>query len=103
MVEAMGRGENVDAPYLLWDLVADSIGLLDALEIEKAHVVGLSMGGMIGQLMASRHQDRVLTFTSMMSHTGEPGLPGPSPKAWECLTAPLQPDHTYAMPALLPA
>jgi pimeloyl-ACP methyl ester carboxylesterase len=90
MIEARQRGETLLAPYLLWDLVADTVGLLDAFRIEKAHVVGLSMGGMIGQLMAARHRDRVWSFTSIMSHTGEPGLPGPTPKAWECLTAPLE-------------
>jgi pimeloyl-ACP methyl ester carboxylesterase len=90
MIEAMQRGEAVEAPYLLSDLVADTIGLLDALGIEKAHVVGLSMGGMIAQLMAAGHPDRVLTLTSIMSTTGEPGLPVSTPAAWTCLTAPLE-------------
>ena len=90
MIEAMQRGEAVEAPYLLSDLVADAIGLLDALGIEKAHVVGLSMGGMIAQLMAAGHPDRVLTLTSIMSTTGEPGLPVSTPEAWACLTAPLE-------------
>jgi len=90
MMEAMQRGETVDAPYLLSDLVADAVGLLDALGVEKAHVVGLSMGGMIAQLMAAGHPDRVLTLTSIMSTTGEPGLPVSSPEAWACLTAPLE-------------
>jgi pimeloyl-ACP methyl ester carboxylesterase len=90
MIEAMQRGEAVEAPYLLSDLVADTIGLLDALGIEKAHVVGLSMGGMIAQLMAAGHPDRVLTLTSIMSTTGEPGLPVSTPEAWTCLTAPLE-------------
>jgi pimeloyl-ACP methyl ester carboxylesterase len=90
MLEAMGRGERVEAPYLLSDLVADTIGLLDALDIERSHVVGLSMGGMIAQLMAAGHPERVLTLTSMMSSTGEPGLPGSTPEAWTCLTAPLE-------------
>lgn len=90
MVEAAGRGETLRAPYLLRDMVADTIGLLDALGLEHANVVGLSMGGMIGQLLAAWHPDRVRTFTSIMSHTGEPGLPGPTPEAWACLTAPLE-------------
>lgn len=92
MVEARQRGERLEAPYLLWDLMSDTMGLLDALGIEKTHVVGLSMGGMIAQLLAAHHPNRVLTLTSIMSHTGEPGLPGPTPKAWECLTAPLAPE-----------
>ena len=90
MIEAMQRGETVEAPYLLSDLVADAVGLLDALGVEKAHVVGLSMGGMIAQLMAAGHPDRVLTLTSIMSTTGEPGLPVSTPEAWACLTAPLE-------------
>lgn len=90
MLEAMQRGETVEAPYLLSDLVADTVGLLDALGIEKTHVVGLSMGGMIAQLMAAGHPDRVLTLTSIMSTTGEPGLPTSTPEAWACLTAPLE-------------
>jgi pimeloyl-ACP methyl ester carboxylesterase len=90
MIEAMQRGETVTAPYLLSDLVADTIGLLDGLGVEATHVVGLSMGGMIAQLMAARYPDRVLTLTSIMSTTGEPGLPASTPEAWACLTAPLE-------------
>jgi pimeloyl-ACP methyl ester carboxylesterase len=90
MLDALQRGETVDALYRLSDLVDDAVGLLDALGIEKAHVVGLSMGGMIAQLMAAGHPDRVLTLTSIMSTTGEPGLPASTPEAWACLTAPLE-------------
>jgi pimeloyl-ACP methyl ester carboxylesterase len=90
MVEAMQRGETVETPYLMSDLLADTIGLLDALGIEKTHVVGLSMGGMIAQLIAAHHPERVLTVTSIMSSTGEPGLPTATPEAWECVTAPIE-------------
>jgi pimeloyl-ACP methyl ester carboxylesterase len=90
MIEAMQRGETVEVPYVLSDLVADTIGLLDAIGVETAHVMGLSMGGMIAQLMAAGHPDRVLTLTSIMSTTGEPGLPVSTPEAWACLTAPLE-------------
>jgi pimeloyl-ACP methyl ester carboxylesterase len=89
MLAALGRGEKVEAPYLLTDLVADAVGLLDALGIAKTHVVGLSMGGMIAQLLAAGHPERVLTLTSIMSSTGEPGLPASTAEAWSCLTAPL--------------
>ncbi len=92
MIEAMQRGERVEAPYRLSDLVADTVELLDALGIEKTHVVGLSMGGMIAQLLAASHPYRVLTLTSIMSTTGEPGLPASTPEAWACLTAPLEPE-----------
>jgi pimeloyl-ACP methyl ester carboxylesterase len=60
------------APYSLQDMADDGLGLLTALGIQQAHVVGSSMGGMIAQAMAIAHPDRVLTLTSMMSSTGEP-------------------------------
>ena len=69
-------GLSVNVPYRLSDMAADGIGLLDTLGIEKAHVVGASMGGMIVQLMAADHRDRVLSMTSIMSSSGAPGLPG---------------------------
>jgi pimeloyl-ACP methyl ester carboxylesterase len=62
--------------YTLSDMAADGIGLLDALGIEKAHVVGASMGGMIVQLMAANHRERLLSMTSIMSSSGARGLPG---------------------------
>ncbi len=66
------------APYTLHDMVKDTVGLLDALKIKKAHLVGVSMGGMISQLMAGTHPDRVASLTSIMSGTLNPRLPGPS-------------------------
>lgn len=65
----------IDAPYTLDDMAADAVGLLDALDIDAAHVVGMSMGGMIAQLVAIQYPERVLTLTSWMSTTGEPDLP----------------------------
>jgi pimeloyl-ACP methyl ester carboxylesterase len=63
---------HVPAPYTLHDMAADAVGLLDALGIERAHVVGVSMGGMIGQLMAASYPQRVASLTSIMSSTGNP-------------------------------
>ena len=63
-------GRPVKAPYALADLAEDGFGLLDHLGIESAHVVGVSMGGMIAQTMAIRHQDRVRSLVSIMSTTG---------------------------------
>ncbi|MCP3803842.1 alpha/beta fold hydrolase [Allokutzneria sp. A3M-2-11 16] len=66
----VGLSDSVDfatSPYTVGDLAADAIGVLDALGIERAHVIGLSMGGMIGQEMAIEHPDRMLSLTSWMS------------------------------------
>jgi pimeloyl-ACP methyl ester carboxylesterase len=67
----------VRAPYRLDDMALDSVGVLDALDIEHAHVVGVSMGGMIAQLLAAKHAARIASLTSIMSSSGHPSLPGP--------------------------
>jgi proline iminopeptidase len=63
-------GLPVCAPYRLSDMTRDALGLLDALRVERAHLVGVSMGGMIAQCMAARYPDRVLSLTSIMSSSG---------------------------------
>lgn len=68
----LAMGENVDIPYTLDDMADDAVGLLDHLNIDKAHICGASMGGMIAQIIAIRHPTRVLTLTSIMSSTGNP-------------------------------
>jgi len=68
-------GLDVTAPYTLNDMAADTIGLMDALSISKAHIVGASMGGMIAQICAIDTPERVLSLTSIMSTTGNPDLP----------------------------
>ncbi|MFX0057320.1 MAG: alpha/beta fold hydrolase [Candidatus Hodarchaeota archaeon] len=80
--------EKVDAPYLLSDMADDAIGLLDFLKIEKAHICGVSMGGMIAQTIVINHPSRVLSLTSIMSTTGNPDLPRPTPKAMKVLLTP---------------
>ncbi len=72
-------GLPVRTAYSLTDMAKDGAGLLDALGIDKAHIVGASMGGMIAQLVAANHPDKVLSMTSIMSSSGAPGLPGPTP------------------------
>jgi pimeloyl-ACP methyl ester carboxylesterase len=71
----------------------DGFGLLGALGIERAHIVGTSMGGMIAQTMAIEHPERVITLTSMMSTTGEPGYGQSTPAALEALLAPAPADR----------
>ena len=68
------------AAYTLEEMAADSVGLLDALGIGAAHIVGASMGGMIAQLVAINHPDRVLSLVSIMSTTGNPKVGKPQPK-----------------------
>jgi pimeloyl-ACP methyl ester carboxylesterase len=81
------------APYLLSDMSEDGLGLLTAIGIERAHVVGASMGGMIAQTMAIEHPERLLTLTSMMATTGEPEYGHSSPAALEVITAPSPTDR----------
>lgn len=81
-------GLPLRTPYDLRDMAADCVGLLDALGIERAHVVGASMGGAIGQELCIHHPQRMLSFTSIMSSTGAPGLPPPTPEAMAVLFSP---------------
>ena len=80
-------GGKVDAPYLLTDMADDAFGLLDELGIERAHVVGASMGGMIAQTMAIAHPERVATLTSIMSTTGNQDVGNATPEALAILMA----------------
>jgi pimeloyl-ACP methyl ester carboxylesterase len=85
---ALMQGRIVEVPYKLSDMASDAVGLLDALNIKAAHVVGASMGGMIAQTVAIHHPDRVLTLTSIMSTTGDPNLPRPDPEVASILVTP---------------
>lgn len=92
VMEAMARrmsGQPVaNAPYLLNDMAADAAGLLDALGIEAAHIVGASMGGMIAQIFGAEYPQKTLSLVSIMSTTGDPGLPQAKPEAMAALTTP---------------
>jgi pimeloyl-ACP methyl ester carboxylesterase len=88
LMQTMAQGEAPQAPYTLGDMADDVVGLLDTLAVESAHVVGISMGGMIAQEMAIHHPGRVRTLTSIMSTTGDPELPPPKPEAQIILVTP---------------
>ncbi|MCU0309960.1 MAG: alpha/beta fold hydrolase [Acidimicrobiales bacterium] len=78
----------VDAPYLLSDMAADAWGLLDRLGVERAHLMGESMGGMIVQQMAIDRPERALTLVSFASTTGDPDVGQPNAEAVAMLLAP---------------
>lgn len=80
LAKAMVLKKLLQADYLISDFADDSVGLLDALGLESAHVVGVSMGGMIAQAMAIEHPDRVRSLTSIMSSTGSRRVGQPSAK-----------------------
>jgi len=79
----------VKAPYLLDDMAFDVVGLMDALGVRRAHIVGASMGATIAQVMALRHPERMLSMTSIMSTTGDPDLPKPSTAAVSAVMRPI--------------
>jgi len=72
-------GLTVDAPYSLSDMAQDTLGVLDALAIKRAHIVGVSMGGMIAQRVALAQPKRCISLTSIMSTSGARGLPQTKP------------------------
>lgn len=72
-------GWRIRPPYSIEDMAADTVGVLDALKIARAHVVGVSMGGMIAQRVAVLAPSRVISLSSIMSSSGARGLPEASP------------------------
>lgn len=87
------------APYTASDMAADVIALMDALSIDKAHLFGISMGGMIAQLCAHEFPERVLSMMSVMSSSSRKGLPPASPRAQEAMAA--QPDPAGGRQAVI--
>lgn len=74
--------------YSLDDMAADALGVLSSLGVARAHLVGVAMGGMVAQILAARHPQRVLSLTCIMSSSSRRGLPGPTPAAREALQRP---------------
>jgi len=78
-------GWRITSPYSLQDMAADALGVLDALQIDRAHIVGVSMGGMIAQRLALTAPARVLSLASIMSSSGARGLPAARPEVTRVL------------------
>ena len=113
VLAAVGAGGDPGVPYTLTDMAEDAVGLLDHLGVERAHMVGVSMGGMIAQTVALNHRDRVRALVSIMSMTGDPDVGQPTPEAITALLAPPARDrdeagdhkvhhaHTWGSPAFI--
>jgi pimeloyl-ACP methyl ester carboxylesterase len=87
LILAFQGGPPARPPYTLRTMADDAVGLLDALGLTAAHLVGVSMGGMIAQRIALHHPQRVLSLTSIMSSSGASDLPPPDPPALASITA----------------
>lgn len=96
-VVALFQGEEVEVPYHLDAMAADAVGLLDALGIDSAYVLGTSMGGMIAQIMAIDYPERVRTLTCLGSSSQAPDLPEPEPEAMQLLLAPPPADREASL------
>jgi len=92
-ISAAIQGQPFTPPYTLSDMAADTVGLLDALDVRSAHIVGASLGGMIAQTIAIEHPARVRTLTSIMSTTGSRTLPTAKPEVTAVLMTPAPPDR----------
>ena len=92
----LAAGRKPKSAYLLDDMAADAVGVLDAFGVKRAHIVGASMGGMIAQMVAANHPDRTLSLVSIMSSTGNPALPPATPAAMAVLTTRADPSDFEA-------
>jgi pimeloyl-ACP methyl ester carboxylesterase len=89
------------AQYTVEDMALDTVGLIDALGLAPAHLVGMSMGGMVAQTVAARHPDRVATLTSIMSTTGARRIGRPAPSTWLRMMRPRPRDENAALDAFV--
>jgi len=90
---AVWQGDRSSLAYTLEDMADDAAGLLDAIGVRRAHVVGISLGGMIAQLVAIRHPAKVLSLASIMSTTGASGVGRPSADGAAVLFSPMPPER----------
>ncbi|MEM7288430.1 MAG: alpha/beta fold hydrolase [Actinomycetota bacterium] len=91
---AVAAGEQPDVPYTLSDMAADVVAVLDDAGIDRAHVLGVSLGGMIAQTLAIEFPDRVQSLSLLSSTTGAPDVGQPSPEALEAILAPAPEDQS---------
>ncbi len=97
IIKARAEGKPAPMAYTLDDMAKDAVGLLDALGIKKAHIVGVSMGGMIAQLVAADYPEHTLSLTSIMSTSGNPAIPFPAkPEVVAKIAPPPPKDDTEA-------
>jgi pimeloyl-ACP methyl ester carboxylesterase len=101
LLEQALTGKPIEAPYTLRDMAADAVGLMDALGISRAHVVGASMGAAITQELAINFADRLLTATCIMGTSGDPRLPPPTQEAMAVLMTPTPLDRDAYMERFL--
>jgi pimeloyl-ACP methyl ester carboxylesterase len=85
VIKAVKNGEKANVPYTMGDMADDAVGLLDALKINKAHICGISMGGIITQTISFKHPSRVLSMTQIYSTSSNPDLPQTKPEVMELL------------------
>ncbi|MDQ6698409.1 MAG: alpha/beta fold hydrolase [Actinomycetota bacterium] len=97
VVRALSAGQPPEVPYTLDDMAGDAIAVLDHLEIEQSHVMGVSMGGMIVQQLAIRQPERLLSMTSVMSTTGDPAVGGSSREAQALMLSAAPTDRVSAI------
>lgn len=88
LIGKIQTGEQFVIPYTLLDMAEDIIRLLDLLSIDKAHIIGRSMGGMIAQLVAANYPQRILSLCTIMSSSGNPDLPQSEPDVMQMLMSP---------------
>jgi pimeloyl-ACP methyl ester carboxylesterase len=96
LIEKVGNffnGQETTVPYALDDMAYDGVALLDSLDIEKAHIVGKSMGGYIAQTLCLNNQDRALSLTSIFSHTGKRKVFLPTQEVMEAMLTPTPEDR----------
>ena len=94
LIEAKQKGEAVTVPYTLEDMAADVISLMDHLDVEKAHIAGISMGGIIAQLVALGYSDRVICLICIASTSSDPRLPPAKQEVLDFFFAPKPENET---------